>query len=244
MTSIPHDEKIGDSGNDLANPQSNGNSAGLRHGVGVDGQEGAPIGTDSSSSSRDVIENGSPSEEHKEAKVDKEEPGLGRSKGKVVIIMLALCLAVFLAALDVTIITTALPTITEHFHSASGYTWIGSSFLLASSASIPSWGKVSDIFGRKPMLLLANIIFMVGSLVCALATSIGMLIAGRAIQGLGAGGLVILVNIVIGDLFPLRIRGGFYAIIGAVWAIASAIGPIIGGSFTQDVSWRWYAHFR
>ncbi|PIA92979.1 putative MFS-type transporter [Cercospora beticola] len=163
----------------------------------------------------------------------------GRSKGKIVIIMLALCLAVFLAALDVTIITTALPTISEEFNSAAGYTWIGSAFLLANSASIPSWGKVSDIFGRKPMLLVANIIFLIGSLVAALANSIGMLIAARAVQGVGGGGLIILVNIVIGDLFPMRIRGAFYGVIGGVWAIASSLGPILGGAFSQYVSWRW-----
>lgn len=162
-----------------------------------------------------------------------------RSKGKIAVIMLALCLAVFLAALDVTIITTALPTISEHFHSTSGYTWIGSAFLLANSASIPSWGKVSDIFGRKPMLLVANIIFMIGSLVAALSNSIGMLIAARAVQGIGGGGLVILVNIVIGDLFSLRNRGAFYGMVGAVWAIASSVGPIIGGVLTQKVTWRW-----
>ena len=183
-------------------------------------------------------------EHHSNEKVVHEEPRdddpyNGRSKGKVAVIMLALCMAVFLAALDVTIVTTALPTITEHFGSASGYTWIGSAFLLANAASIPSWGKVSDIFGRKPMLLLANVIFMIGSLVAALSNSIGMLIAARAVQGLGGGGLVILVNITIGDLFSLRTRGAFYGVIGGVWAIASSIGPIIGGAFTQSVSWRW-----
>lgn len=183
-------------------------------------------------------------ENHSDEKAVEEEPKEdhpynGRSKGKVAVIMLALCMAVFLAALDVTIVTTALPTITEHFGSASGYTWIGSAFMLANAASIPSWGKVSDIFGRKPMLLLANIIFMIGSLVAALSNSIGMLIAARAVQGLGGGGLVILVNITIGDLFSLRIRGAFYGIIGGVWAIASSIGPIIGGAFTESVSWRW-----
>jgi predicted MFS family arabinose efflux permease len=164
---------------------------------------------------------------------------MGRTKGKVALIMLALCMAVFLAALDVTIITTALPVISEHFQSASGYTWIGSSFLLANASSIPVWGKVSDIFGRKPMLLAANVIFLVGSLVAALSYSIGMLIAARAVQGIGAGGLIILVNIIIGDLFPLNIRGAFYGVIGGVWAIASSLGPIIGGAFTQGVSWRW-----
>ncbi|KAK1060863.1 hypothetical protein LTR74_011554 [Friedmanniomyces endolithicus] len=185
-----------------------------------------------------------------EEKADVKKHGLGhqhhddtpvqeRSKGKIAVIMLALCMAVFLAALDVTIITTALPTISEHFHSTSGYTWIGSAFLLANSASIPSWGKVSDIFGRKPMLLVANVIFMVGSLIAALSTSIGMLITARAIQGIGGGGLVILVNITIGDLFSMRSRGAYYGMVGAVWAIASSVGPIIGGVFTEKVSWRW-----
>ena len=174
-----------------------------------------------------------------EEKKQEEELSPGRSKGKIALIMLALCMAVFLAALDVTIITTALPTISEHFQSSAGYTWIGSAFLLANAASIPSWGKVSDIFGRKPMLLVANIIFMVGSLVAALANSIGMLIAARAVQGIGGGGLIILVNILIGDLFSMRSRAAFYGLIGGVWAIASSIGPIIGGAFTQAVSWRW-----
>lgn len=190
---------------------------------------------------QDDKQDGSQDEEHQELEqaVSKDGKINGRSKGKIAIIMLALCMAVFLAALDVTIITTALPTISEHFNSTAGYTWIGSAFLLANSASIPSWGKVSDIFGRKPMLLLANIIFLIGSLVAALANSIGMLIAARAIQGIGGGGLVILVNIVIGDLFPMRMRGAFYGVIGGVWAIASSVGPIIGGAFSQYVTWRW-----
>ena len=162
-----------------------------------------------------------------------------KSVGKRAVVMLALCMAVFLAALDVTIITTAIPTITEQFNSPSGYTWIGAAFLLANAASVPTWGKVSEIFGRKPVLLCANVVFLVGSLVCALAKNIGMLLAGRTVQGLGAGGLVILVNITIADLFSLRNRGAYYGIIGGVWALSSAIGPIIGGAFTESVSWRW-----
>ncbi|KAF2858781.1 putative major facilitator superfamily transporter, partial [Piedraia hortae CBS 480.64] len=162
-----------------------------------------------------------------------------RSTWKITIIMISLALAVFLAALDVTVVTTALPTISEHFQSTSGYTWIGSAFLLANSASTPLWGKISDIFGRKPMLLAANAVFLLGSALAGWATSIGMLIAARAIQGVGGGGLVSLVNITIGDLFSLRRRGTFYGIIGAVWAIASAIGPVIGGALTEKASWRW-----
>ncbi|KAG8623439.1 hypothetical protein KVT40_008415 [Elsinoe batatas] len=161
------------------------------------------------------------------------------SIGKRSVVMSALCMAVFLAALDVTIITTALPTISSEFQSSAGYTWIGSAFLLGNASSVPTWGKVSDIFGRKPVLLVANVVFFIGSLVAGLANSIGMLIAARAIQGVGAGGLVILVNITIADLFSLRNRGAYYGVIGMVWAFASAIGPIIGGAFTQRVSWRW-----
>lgn len=114
-------------------------------------------------------------------------------------------MAVFLAALDVTIITTALPTISAHFHSTAGYTWIGSAYLLGNSASTPIWGKLSDIYGRKPVLLIANFGFFVGSLIAALSINIGMLIAARAIQGISGGGLVVLVNITIGDLFSPRL---------------------------------------
>ncbi len=162
-----------------------------------------------------------------------------RTKLETTIIVLSLCASVFLAALDTTIITTALPTISEYFHSNAGYTWIGSAYLLANAASVPSWGKFSDIWGRKPILLVASAVFFIGSLLAAVSVSIGMLIAARAIQGIGGGGLIILVNICITDLFSMRNRGAYYGIIGMVWAFASAVGPILGGVFTQKVSWRW-----
>ncbi|KAI9835686.1 MAG: hypothetical protein M1819_001863 [Sarea resinae] len=162
-----------------------------------------------------------------------------RSTGKIAVLMSALCMAVFLAALDTTIIATALPTISAHFHSSAGYTWIGSAYLLANAASTPSWGKFSDIWGRKPVLLIANFVFFVGSLVSALSNSIGMLIVGRAIQGVGGGGLIILVNICISDLFSMRNRATYFGIVGGVWALAGALGPVIGGAFTEKVSWRW-----
>lgn len=162
-----------------------------------------------------------------------------RTKLETTIIVLSLCASVFLAALDTTIITTALPTISEYFHSNAGYTWIGSAYLLANAASVPSWGKFSDIWGRKPILLVASGVFFVGSLLAAVSVSIGMLITARAIQGIGGGGLIILVNICITDLFSMRARGAYYGIIGMVWAFASAVGPILGGVFTEKVSWRW-----
>jgi MFS family permease len=113
-------------------------------------------------------------------------------------------LSLFLAALDMTIVSTAIPTIASHFHSASGYIWVGSAYLLANAAAAPIWAKLSDIWGRKPILLAAVAVFFLGSILCAAASSMGMLITGRAVQGSAGGGLIILVNICIGDLFSMR----------------------------------------
>lgn len=146
-----------------------------------------------------------------------------RSKTKVALIMSSLCIAVLLVALDITIVTTALPTIAEEFKSASGYTWIGSAYLIANSAATPIWGKVSDIFGRKPILLVTNAIFFIGSLLAAVSVNMNMLIASRAVQGIGGGGLIVLVNICISDLFPMRERGAYFGMIGGVWALVSWI---------------------
>jgi hypothetical protein len=164
-----------------------------------------------------------------------------RSKLQISLIMLSLAVAVLLVALDITIVTTALPTIAEEFNSASGYTWVGSAYLIANSAATPIWGKVSDIFGRKPCLLITNAIFFVGSLIAALSINMNMLIGARVIQGMGGGGLIVLVNIAISDLFAMRDRGAYFGIIGGVWALASSLGPIVGGLFTQKVNWRFVA---
>ena len=161
-------------------------------------------------------------------------------KKKIIVVMTALCLALFLAALDMTIISTALPTIAASFGaSESGYSWIASSYLLANAACIPLWGKISDIWGRKYIILMANVAFLVGSLICALAKNMAMIICGRAIQGVGGGGIIILANISVSDLFSMRDRPMYYGLFGATWAIAGALGPIVGGAFTTDVTWRW-----
>lgn len=166
-------------------------------------------------------------------------PEASRTTLQTVTIMLSLCSALFLAALDITIVTTALPTICDYFDSDAGYTWIGSAYLLANAASTPSWGKLSDIWGRKSILLIAMAIFFLGSVLAATSVSIGMLIVARALQGIGGGGIVVLVNICVSDLFSPRTRGKYLGIIGLVWSLASGLGPLLGGAFTERVSWRW-----
>lgn len=154
------------------------------------------------------------------------------SGAAITAIMTPLCLSVLLSALDLTIVTPAIPAIVNSFKSAAGYVWIGSAFILASTAITPVWGSVADIWGRKPIILIALAVFLGGSLLCALAPQTDALIAGRAIQGLGSSGMGTMVNIIICDTFSLRDRGLYLAITSVVWAIGGAVGPVIGGSFT------------
>lgn len=159
-----------------------------------------------------------------------------RSTLQIAIIMTCLCSSIFVSALDITIVTTSLPSIAGHFRSATAYTWVGSSYTLAYTSMTPNWGKVSDIWGRKPVLLLAVLVFFAGSLMCAVVNGIGAFLAGRAIQGAGAAGLATMVNICISDLFSLRDRGLYFGLTSVVWAFASAVGPVLGGLFTQKLS--------
>lgn len=170
---------------------------------------------------------------HPESSPNSPTPTSDRSFLQTFTILTALCAGVFVAALDVTIITTALPSIAAHSESSSAYTWIGSSYILANTATIPAWGKVSDIWGRKPLLLVATVIFFSGSLICAVGNTIAIFLFGRAVQGLGAAGLITLVNICVSDSFSLRDRGLYFGLISVVWALASGVGPVLGGVFTE-----------
>ncbi len=163
-----------------------------------------------------------------------------RTKLQTFLIMTAICMAAFLAALDTTIITAALPTIAKDIKASdSGFAWIGATYLIGNAASTPLWGKISDIFGRKPILIISNVVFMIGSLISALAVSLNMLIAGRNVQGIGSGGLLVLANIAVSDIFSQRDRGLYLGLVGLTYAFASVIGPVAGGLFAEDLSWRW-----
>ncbi|KAK3716875.1 hypothetical protein LTR37_006225 [Vermiconidia calcicola] len=171
--------------------------------------------------------------------IDMEEGPPVRTKLRMIAILIALYLALFIAALDATILATSIPTITAQLHSAAGYFWIGAAYLLANAAAAPIWAKCSDIWGRKPALLAAVAVFAASSLIAALSVNMRMLIAARALQGTAGGGLVQLVNITISDLFSMRSRTLYLGLVEVVWALAGGLGPILGGAFTELVSWRW-----
>lgn len=155
------------------------------------------------------------------------------------ILGLTLSMTLFLVALEQTVISASLPQISAELVSSEGYEWIGSAYLLSSASVIPIHGKLSDIFGRKPTILVSIAIFLVGSAIAGASVNMPMLIAARAIQGLGGGSIFSLINIIISDIIPLDQRGTFIGLIECTWMLASCIGPLIGGSLTQTGHWRW-----
>ncbi|HEY1688085.1 MAG TPA: DHA2 family efflux MFS transporter permease subunit [Solirubrobacteraceae bacterium] len=151
----------------------------------------------------------------------------------------ALLLGMLLAALDQTIVATALPTIVGDLGGASHLSWVVTAYLLASTASTPLWGKLGDLYGRKVFFQAAIVIFLVGSALSGLSGSMTQLIAFRALQGIGGGGLMIGAQTIIGDVVSPRDRGRYQGLFGAVFGVASVIGPLLGGLLVDNLSWRW-----
>ena len=151
----------------------------------------------------------------------------------------ALMLGMFLAALDQTIVSTALPTIVGDLGGLNHLSWVVTSYLLASTVSTPLYGKLGDMVGRKPVFLAAILIFLAGSMLAGLSQSMGELIGFRALQGIGAGGLMVGAQAIIADIVPPRERGRYMGLIGSVFAVASVAGPLLGGFLVDNLSWRW-----
>jgi EmrB/QacA subfamily drug resistance transporter len=154
-------------------------------------------------------------------------------------IFVALALGMFLAALDQTIVSTALPTIVGDLGGLEHLSWVVTSYLVASTASTPLYGKLGDTLGRKPVFQAAIVIFLTGSLLSGAAQSLDELIIFRAVQGIGAGGLMVGAQAIIGDIVPPRERGRYMGFIGSVFAVSSVAGPLLGGFFVDNLSWRW-----
>src|SRR4051794_36962844 len=161
------------------------------------------------------------------------------SHRQIVLIFCGLGLGMFLAALDQTIVSTALPTITGDLGGLSHISWVVTSYLLASTISTPLYGKLGDILGRKRLFQTAIVIFLIGSMLSGLSQSMPQLIACRAIQGLGAGGLMVLAMAIIAEVVSPRERGRYQGYFSAMFGVASIMGPLLGGFFTDNLSWRW-----
>jgi MFS family permease len=158
---------------------------------------------------------------------------------QIMVVLAGVMAGMLLAALDQSIVGTALPRIVSDLGGLDHLSWVVTAYLLTSTAVTPLWGKISDLYGRRLIFQVAIVIFLVGSALCGLAQDMPQLIAFRAIQGIGGGGLMAIALSIIGDVIPPRERGKYQGYFGAVFGVSSVAGPLLGGFFTDGPGWRW-----
>ncbi|WAL41008.1 DHA2 family efflux MFS transporter permease subunit [Brevibacterium sp. BRM-1] len=166
-----------------------------------------------------------------------EQPAM--SPGAIVLLFIGLMVAMFMFSLNQTVLATALPTIVGELNGVDQMLWVSTAFMLASTIMMPIYGKIGDLFGRKPLFIFAILMFLVGSTFGVMAHSMGVLILGRVFQGIGGGGMMILSQSIIAAVVPARERGKYMGIMGATFAVSSVAGPLIGGWITEGPGWRW-----
>lgn len=154
-------------------------------------------------------------------------------------ILAALMLTMMLAAMDITIVSTAIPQIVSDLGGFNKFTWVFSIYLLAQTVTIPLYGKFSDMFGRKRILIFGIVVFLLGSATSAMAWNIGSLIAFRGVQGLGAGSIMATVNTIAGDIYSVKERAKIQGYLSSIWGVSAIVGPALGGALAEFVNWRW-----
>ena len=154
-------------------------------------------------------------------------------------VLAALMVSMALSAMDNTIVATAIPQVVRDLGGFTLFSWVFSAYLLTQTVTIPVYGKLADLWGRKPILIVGTIVFLTGSALCAAAWSMVSLIAFRALQGVGAGSIMATVNTLAGDLYDLEERGRVQGWLSSVWGVSAVLGPALGGSLAQYASWRW-----
>jgi EmrB/QacA subfamily drug resistance transporter len=161
------------------------------------------------------------------------------TRKRIIVVTAGIMLSLFLASMESTVVATAMPTIVGQLGGLEHYSWVFSAFMLASTTTVPLYGKLSDLYGRRNLYVIAMVLFLIGSVWCGVANSMNQLIFARALQGIGAGGIAPLAFILIGEMFTLEQRAKMQGFFSGVWGVSSIVGPLLGGFLVDQLSWRW-----
>ncbi len=161
------------------------------------------------------------------------------SRNRIILVTIGIMLSLFLASMEATVVATAMPTIVGQLGGLEQYAWVFSAYMLASTTTVPLYGKLSDVYGRRKLYLVAMVLFLAGSILCGQAGTMTQLVLARALQGLGAGGIMPLAFILIGEMFSLEQRARMQGLFSGVWGVSSVAGPLLGGFIVDNLSWHW-----